>query len=91
MLIRYLAMEDRNAYFRRLNTQYVPTTNGIPDYYHSTVRMFRAARIQITSSTICTQQFGRHEWLMNRDMLPPTAASRTHRRLRVKHQIRPFR
>ncbi len=35
-------MEDRNAYFRRLNTERVPTTDGIPDYYLSTVRMFRA-------------------------------------------------
>src|SRR6185295_4949259 len=43
MLVRYLSMEDRNAYFRRLLTQYVPTTDGIPDYYLSTVRMFRAA------------------------------------------------
>jgi hypothetical protein len=40
---RYLAMEDRNAYFRRLNTQHVPTTDGIPNYYLSSVRMFRAA------------------------------------------------
>jgi hypothetical protein len=36
-------MEDRNAYFRRVNTQHVPTTGGIPNYYLSSVRMFRAA------------------------------------------------
>lgn len=42
-LVRYLAMEDRNAYFRRLNRQHVPTTDGVPDYYLSSVRMFRAA------------------------------------------------
>jgi hypothetical protein len=36
-------MEDLNAYFRRINTQHVPTTDGIPDYYLLTVRMFRAA------------------------------------------------
>jgi hypothetical protein len=36
-------MEDRNAYFRRLNTQNVPTTDGIPNWYLSAVRMFRAA------------------------------------------------
>jgi hypothetical protein len=36
-------MEDPNAYFRRLNTGYVPSTDGIPDFYLSTVQMFRNA------------------------------------------------
>jgi hypothetical protein len=36
-------MKDRNAYFRRLNTQHVPTTDGIPNFYRSSVQMFRAA------------------------------------------------
>jgi hypothetical protein len=36
-------MEDPNAYFRRLNTEDVPTTDGIPNFYLSSVRMFRAA------------------------------------------------
>lgn len=39
----YLAMVYHNSCFRRLNTQNVPTTGGIPDYYLSSVRMFRAA------------------------------------------------
>ena len=39
-------MDDRNAYFRRLHTQYVPTTDGIPNCYLTPVRMFRAAFAQ---------------------------------------------
>ena len=38
--------------------------------------MRREARIQMVLSTISVQQFGVHEWLMNRAMLPPMAASR---------------
>jgi len=36
-------MGHSNAYFRRQNTRHVATTGGIPDFYLSTVRMFRAA------------------------------------------------
>jgi hypothetical protein len=36
-------VEDHNAYFRQINTQHVPTTDGIPNYYLSSVRMFRSA------------------------------------------------
>ena len=38
--------------------------------------MRREARIQIVLSTISVQQLGVQEWLMNRAMLPPMAASR---------------
>jgi len=36
-------MEDRNAYFRRLHTENVATTDGIPNWCLTPVRMFRAA------------------------------------------------
>jgi len=36
-------MEDQNAYFRRLHTQHVATTDGIPNGYLTPVRIFRSA------------------------------------------------
>ena len=36
-------MDERNTYFRQLHLQDVPSTNGIPNFYLSSVRMFRAA------------------------------------------------
>src|SRR5258706_2085838 len=36
-------MEDQNAYFRRLHTEHVATTDGIPNWYLTPVRMFRSA------------------------------------------------
>ena len=53
-------------------------------------RMNRDARIQIVLSTTSNQQFGLQAWLMNRAMLPFTAASRLHVRLTRKTQMAPF-
>jgi hypothetical protein len=36
-------MEDQITFFRRLNTQHVRNTDGIPNFYLSSVKMFRAA------------------------------------------------
>jgi hypothetical protein len=51
--------------------------------------MRRDARIQIVLSAISVQQFGVHEWLMNRAMFPPTLASRLHARLTRYTQMQP--
>lgn len=36
-------MEDLNAYYRRWSTEHVATTDGVPNWYLTPVRMFRAA------------------------------------------------
>lgn len=36
-------MEDLNAYYRSRNTEHVATTDGVPNWYLTPVRMFRAA------------------------------------------------
>jgi hypothetical protein len=36
-------MEDRNGFFRRLNLEHVPSTDGIPSFFISSVKMLRAA------------------------------------------------
>ena len=51
--------------------------------------MRREARIQIVLSTISVQQFGVQEWLMNRAMLPPMAASRLQALLTRYTQMQP--
>jgi len=56
LLLRQSALptveENPNAYYRRLSTQHVPTTDGIPNWYLTPVRIFRAAfpeRLEIDS------------------------------------------